>query len=113
MGQLSQPLGLLDSGSEGLTGLLACSHLAAVLGSPMDDPIYTSHPNIWAGPGKRNGSCHQNSWNELFLKPSSRVTLEIPTTGMARTVPLLGHRRTCQTSPTGPTIRLRPVAGTT
>ena len=43
----------------------------------------------------------------------------IPNVGMARTISqilaiqLLGHRRTCHTSPTGPMVRLNPATGTT
>jgi hypothetical protein len=52
------------------------------------------------------------------LFPGGRVsTTYIPNVGMARTIgqilviQLLGHRRTCRTSPTGPMVRLNPATG--
>ena len=80
-----------------------------------------SHPNDWARLIWWNHPRCQNKWHvvRFGLRSYGYRAQYVPNVGMARTIgqilviQLLGHRRTCRTSPTGPMVRLNPATGMT
>lgn len=81
--------------------------------------VCSSHPNQWARTIRWNHPRCQNKWHVVrFDSRAGRVSsTHVPNVGMARTVgqilviQLLGHRRTCRTSPTGLMVGISPVKG--
>jgi hypothetical protein len=80
---------------------------------------YASHPNHWTYSIRWNHPRCPNLWYAPeFGGHRGGVSMgHVPNIGMTRTigqilaVQLLGHRRTCHTSTTGPMVRLSPVDG--
>lgn len=78
-------------------------------------PGYASHPNQWACSIKWNHPRCPNYSAERVSCPNGRVSRQhVPNIGITGTVGkspairMLGHRRTCHTTPTGPMIHLSP-----